>query len=1219
MTNGKNTVGTMRRWISLCLIMELAVSTNAECVFKGQCDIYLTVKPCVSEGDDTKPEPLNSTRLFNELRKFCSDFVDPEEPLCCDSVSAQNIINQMKTLDAVVGHCPSCYVNIARIFCQSTCSPNQHEFLNVTSWTPVNKTRYGNKAVLGLTYYISEDYINSAYASCSTVTNPQTGSALTLLCGNFGALYCTPTNLLKFMGSSPFPSPFQINFSYTALDPFIPLNANATPCNKSPFNGSSPCQCVDCSSTCPPFPLPPQECDLSIFGIDVWFFTLSLFFSVLVVAYISTLCVYRRRRSLLTALTTATSEYDEIVSEMNDGEKADRPCVVMSAFERLGYVCASRPWLVILLGLACVILFSMGNLRFEVVTDPVELWSVSTSLAHTQRDYYNKHLGPFYRIEQVIVRNKYGKSFNYTDTERNLEHEFGPVFERKFFLDVLHLQQEIMALKATFKDNKTVVLDDICFKPLGGNHKCAIQSAANWFQNQATHIINGTKYLEHIIDCVSSATITRDFDNVLKIGCLGDFGGPSYSYVALGGYNGTDALKARSLILTFLVNNHVNDSDNAQAIAWEREFVKFMKRYNHSHMDISFLSESSINDELTRASVSDVWTIVISYLFMFAYVSFALGRYRTWSTALLDSQITLGIMGILLVFVSVAASIGIFSFFGVSSTLIIFEVIPFLVLAIGVDNIFILVQTHQRTTRLDGESVEQHMARVLGIVGPSMLLASASECTCFFLGALTDMPAVKKFALYAGLALLIDFLLQITVFVAFFTLDVRRQEARRLDLFCCVTSKKTSEDNTREQFEDSWLYSFMKCKYAPLLKGSKYRNGVFVAFIAWFFLSIAVIHKLDIGLDQEISIPEDSYLQQYFLSLKISLNIGPPLYLVVKDKYDYNEPTNQNIIGSFPGSSGYSLVNQVKQAYLNASITYVAAPAMSWIDDYFGWITSCCKNCNGNNSFTKHINDFLSENPDGSCARAGHAAYSTAVELKNTTDGFEILATSFMTYHSVLKTSTDYIAALRMSRYLTDRIQEKVRDSYVGNKNDVEVFPYSVFYVFYEQYLTIWRDTAIHLLLSFLGVLTITLLLTRFRLLPTLAICVTILMIVLDVMGIMYFAGIALNAISMVNLVMCVGISVEFCSHVTKAFYSRSEELPVDRAVGALTEVGSSVLSGITMTKFAGVLVLAFAKSQLFVVFYFRMYLSIVLVGSAHGLIFLPVVLAMFGPTLKPV
>jgi len=60
-----------------------------------------------------------------------------------------------------------------------------------------------------------------------------------------------------------------------------------------------------------------------------------------------------------------------------------------------------------------------------------------------------------------------------------------------------------------------------------------------------------------------------------------------------------------------------------------------------------------------------------------------------------DTKILLGLSGVLIVLVSVLTSIGIYSYSGVPATLIIIEVIPFLVLAVGVDNIFILVQTFQ--------------------------------------------------------------------------------------------------------------------------------------------------------------------------------------------------------------------------------------------------------------------------------------------------------------------------------------------------------------------------------------------------------------------------------------------------------------------------------------------------------------------------------------------
>ena len=58
-------------------------------------------------------------------------------------------------------------------------------------------------------------------------------------------------------------------------------------------------------------------------------------------------------------------------------------------------------------------------------------------------------------------------------------------------------------------------------------------------------------------------------------------------------------------------------------------------------------------------------------------------------------QITVGLMGVMIVLLSVVSAVGVFGYMGVPATLIILEVVPFLVLAVGVDNMFILVQSYQ--------------------------------------------------------------------------------------------------------------------------------------------------------------------------------------------------------------------------------------------------------------------------------------------------------------------------------------------------------------------------------------------------------------------------------------------------------------------------------------------------------------------------------------------
>jgi len=57
-------------------------------------------------------------------------------------------------------------------------------------------------------------------------------------------------------------------------------------------------------------------------------------------------------------------------------------------------------------------------------------------------------------------------------------------------------------------------------------------------------------------------------------------------------------------------------------------------------------------------------------------------------------------------------------------------------------------------------------------------------------GSLTDMPAVKVFSLYAAMAVLIDFLLQISCFVSILALDARRQEVCRCIPLLIITNYK---------------------------------------------------------------------------------------------------------------------------------------------------------------------------------------------------------------------------------------------------------------------------------------------------------------------------------------------------------------------------------------------------------------------------------------------
>ena len=250
------------------------------------------------------------------------------------------------------------------------------------------------------------------------------------------------------------------------------------------------------------------------------------------------------------------------------------------------------------------------------------------------------------------------------------------------------------------------------------------------------------------------------------------------------------------------------------ALQWEKKLNEYLLNYSHPFMDIAFRSERSIEDELERMSQSDVPTVIVSYVIMFLYISLALGNTDNPTKLLASTRVTLGMGGVLIVLLSVFSAVGFYGYVGVPCTMLIIEVIPFLVLAVGVDNIFILAEAYAGLDKSnEADTRAQLIGRAVGLVGPSMLLSSTSQSCCFFLGSLSDMPAVKAFALYAGMSLLINFVLQMTLFVALFSLDILREESLRYDVVCCIKRKK-GEKGTDTRFLKNVRYINYFCIYS---------------------------------------------------------------------------------------------------------------------------------------------------------------------------------------------------------------------------------------------------------------------------------------------------------------------------------------------------------------------------------------------------------------------
>ncbi len=70
------------------------------------------------------------------------------------------------------------------------------------------------------------------------------------------------------------------------------------------------------------------------------------------------------------------------------------------------------------------------------------------------------------------------------------------------------------------------------------------------------------------------------------------------------------------------------------------------------------------------------------------------------------------------------------------------------------------------------------------------------------------------------------------------------------------------------------------------------------------------------GLEQQVALPRDSYLQDYFTDLYGVLRVGPPLYFVVPNIHMDPQDPDINMICSVGGCNDTSFVNEVSDTML---------------------------------------------------------------------------------------------------------------------------------------------------------------------------------------------------------------------------------------------------------------------------------------------------------------
>nr|XP_055203275.1 protein patched homolog 2 isoform X2 [Gorilla gorilla gorilla] len=177
-------------------------------------------------------------------------------------------------------------------------------------------------------------------------------------------------------------------------------------------------------------------------------------------------------------------------------------------------------------------------------------------------------------------------------------------------------------------------------------------------------------------------------------------------------------------------------------------------------------------------------TVLQAWQRRFVQLAYACVTMLRWDCA--QSQGSVGLAGVLLVALAVASSLGLCALLGITFNAATTQVLPFLALGIGVDDVFLLA--HAFTEALPGTPLQERMGECLQRTGTSVVLTSINNMAAFLMAALVPIPALRAFSLQAAIAVGCTFVAVMLVFPAILSLDLRRRHCQRLDVLCCFSS-----------------------------------------------------------------------------------------------------------------------------------------------------------------------------------------------------------------------------------------------------------------------------------------------------------------------------------------------------------------------------------------------------------------------------------------------
>ena len=625
--------------------------------------------------------------------------------------------------------------------------------------------------------------------------------------------------------------------------------------------------------------------------------------------------------------------------------------------------------------------------------------------------------------------------------------------------------------------------------------------------------------------------------------------------------------------------------------AWRDEREKEGNGY-HLYMNLGL----SFSTEAGGPIKYDINRQILGYVLMFTYTMLSLGNLN-----IVESKFFLAAAGILSVFFGVVVGIGLTMALGLPYTPTT-GILPFICLGIGIDDMFVIVRCLNNIPeeRRRSNSSVTNIGLAMKHAGASITVTSVTDIFAFVTGAITFFPSLQSLCISAAISIGTIYLFQVSWFVAWMVLDLKRIDQKRNSLLPFIIHK----DWLPPKWSREDIITITTSKLSGLFRFSAFR--AFIILLTTVLLSIGIwgLSQISLGYPGVDLVPEDSYFKAWFHQNEIDFpsdGFGVNFYTqeVSYEMEDFEKI--ERIVNELDNltKTHNEWVHYGKDLPKAVQTPFEASTGFWWLDfekflhkqkDIQDWRKAFTSGL-----FPTHLSDFL-HHKDG----AGYMKNFRFTDDLNCGAGAPSI--------SAMKLGTlkiRYLEGLGEIIPAQKAINDILSNANLSSETLADGYVYPAWEIVEILGKELYRNIAIALA-CVLVIIYITMADLR-ACLFTLA-CVVFTLV--DVVGIIYALGMKIEHATLYCFVIGIGLSVDYGAHIAHAFLV-TRGTSSQRATDGFASISPAILHG-GISTFLAITPIAFSQSHVFTTF-FRMISLLVAFGLFHGLFFLPVLLSIFG------